>query len=270
MVNCEHKAQAPCGTCASCRKIMAGNHPDIHVMALIDDENTIKIEQVRQMIQRTVLKAYEAKVKVFIIRGVDMLTREAANSLLKTLEEPPLNTLIILTTTVPEACLDTIRSRCHTIPFFQWPLNRVAEALREEGMEKDAAAFLAFYADGCLGRAQRLAKEKILLKKNRWVDNFLLNKNNEDFLKELANDKETAADALGVLFALVRDAVLLKSGVAAQHLVHQDRVREATALAQRPLGELTALAGQIVRTQKLMDENLNAKMSLSLLKERIA
>ena len=269
LVNCDDIANAPCGACVSCRKIASGSHPDIHIMALLDDENSIKIEQARQMMQRAALKAYEARVKVFIIRGVDLMTREAANSLLKTLEEPPANTLMVLTTSVPEACLDTIKSRCHIIPFFPAPLDRVAQALREDGLKEDAAAFLAFYSQGCLGRARRLAGEDIGPRKDRWVDDFLLNKNNEEFLKELANDKEEAGQALTVLFTLVRDAVLLKSGAGFKDLAHRDRLRDIQSLANRPLAELTAIAGQIVRTRKLMDENLNAKMSLSLLKERI-
>src|SRR3989338_8268189 len=137
LVNCEGvSGGAPCGVCVSCRKIVSGNHPDIHVLTLLEDENAIKIEQAQQMIQRTALKAYEARVKVFIVRCADLLTRDAANSLLKTLEEPAPNTLMLLTTAAPEACLGTIKSRCHEIPFFSYPLNRVAQALREEGVAR--------------------------------------------------------------------------------------------------------------------------------------
>ena len=269
LVNCEQAGEAPCGACASCRKIAAGNHPDIYVMAVLKDENSILIAQARGMIQRAALKAYEAKVKVFIIQGVEQMTREAANSLLKTLEEPPANTLMILTTAVPEACLDTIRSRCHVVPFFQAPLNRVASALQEDGASAEEAAFLAFYADGCLGRARQMAKDKIAEKKNRWVDEFLSKGGNEEFLKELSSDKEDALQALSVLFTLVRDAVLVKSGVSPRACAHQDRLQDIRLLANRPLQELAAITGQIVRTRKLIEENLNAKMSLSLLKERI-
>src|SRR3989338_4463773 len=137
LVNCEDiSGGAPCNVCASCRKIASGNHPDVHILALLEDENTIKIEQEHQMVQRTAFKAYEARVKAFIVRDSDLLTREAANSLLKTLEEPAPNTLMLLTTAVPEACLDTIKSRCNVIPFFSYPLNRVAQALREEGVAR--------------------------------------------------------------------------------------------------------------------------------------
>lgn len=268
LVNCEDVPGAPCGVCVSCRKIASGNHPDIHILALLEEENTIKIEQTQQMIQRTAFKAYEAEVKVFIIRGADLLTRDAANSLLKTLEEPAPNTLMLLTTAVPEACLDTIKSRCHVIPFFPHPLNRVAQALWEEGVAQDTAAFLAFYTDGCLGRARQLAKEDMGLRKNQWINEFFLSGNNEDFLKGLASDRPSALEALTALLAFVRDAVLLKSGAAPADCAHQDRLRDIKLLAQRPLQELSAMAGQIVRARKLINENLNAKMALSLLKER--
>jgi len=270
LVNCEDvSGSAPCGVCASCRKIASGNHPDIHILALLEEENTIKIDQAHQMIQRTAFKAYEARVKVFIVRGVDSLTRDAANSLLKTLEEPAPDTLMLLTTAVPEACLGTIKSRCHAIPFFSYPLNRVAQALREEGVARDTAAFLAFYTDGCLGRARQLAKEDMGLRKNQWINGFLLSGNNEDFLKGLASDRSSAVEALTALLVFVRDAVLLKSGAGPVDCAHQDRLQDVRVLAQRPLQELSAMAGQIVRARKLINENLNAKMALSLLKERI-
>lgn len=270
LVNCEDvSGGAPCGVCASCRKITSGNHPDIHILALLEDENAIKIAQAKEMIQRTAFKAYEARVKVFIVRDADLLTTEAVNSLLKTLEEPAPNTLMLLTTAVPEACPDTIKSRCHVIPFFSYPLNRVAQALREEGVAQDTAAFLAFYTDGCLGRARQLAKEDMGLRKNQWINEFFSSGNNEDFLKGLASDRPSAVEALTVLLSFVRDAVLLKSGSAPADCAHQDRLQDIRVLAGRPLKELSAMAGQIVRARKLINENLNAKMALSLLKERV-
>ena len=114
LVNCDDNSA--CGNCAQCRKIASGNHPDVYVIGT--DGEGIKIDDVRQMLGRVGLRAYEAKRKVFILRQVERMTMEAANALLKTLEEPAANTLMILTTAVPEAVLDTVKSRCHTVKFF--------------------------------------------------------------------------------------------------------------------------------------------------------
>ena len=88
--------------------------------------DSIKIEDIRFLLSRAHLMAYEAKTKVFIIRNIELMTLEAANALLKTLEEPAPNTLMILTTSVLEANLDTIKSRCHIVKFFPSSVNRIA------------------------------------------------------------------------------------------------------------------------------------------------
>ncbi len=237
MVNCDvppssGNKQSPCGVCVSCRKIASGNHPDIHVMAALKDETTIKIEQARQMMQHASLKAYEAKVKVFIICDIDLMTREAANSLLKTLEEPAANTLMIFTTQVPEACLDTIRSRCHIVKFF-------------------------------------CAEDRLPQDKDRFLNAFLSRTNQEEFLKVLSADKKQAGQTMVVLLAWLRDVMLYKSGIVAHALIHQDRLADFKKMAQRGMGDLSVLSEQIVHTKSLADENLNVKMALSLVRERL-
>ena len=110
--------------------------------------------------------AYEAKTKVFIIRNIELMTIEAANALLKTLEEPAPNTLMILTTSVPEANLDTIRSpRCHLVKFFPSSINPLhsPKILTDEGLAHQDAQFLAFYSEGCLGKTRgKLIKQEIV------------------------------------------------------------------------------------------------------------
>src|SRR5205807_1352935 len=98
---------------------------------------------------------YEAKTKVFIIRDIEFMTPEAANALLKALEEPAANTLMILTTSLPESNLDTITSRCHIIKFFSSSVNRIARLLMDEGINDRDAHFLAVYSEGNAGKTRK-------------------------------------------------------------------------------------------------------------------
>jgi len=230
LVNCESEKSKPCGECAACRKIASGNHPDVHVIGN-DEMDSIKIEDIRFLLGRAQLMAYEGKTKVFIIRNIELMTPEAANALLKTLEEPAANTLMILTTSVPEDSLETIRSRCHVVKFF----------LKEENIPNN---------------------RKVL-------DEMLLNRNNDSFLKELSADPKEITQALKLLLSFFRDVILFKSGVSKAALVHQDNLKEMERFATRGFEELTLIIRQIVQTKELVDENLNVKMSLSLLREHI-
>src|SRR5579863_3586879 len=172
LVNCENEAIKPCGECDACRKISSGNHPDVHVLGN-DEMDSIKIEDIRFLLGRAHLMAFEAKTKVFIIRNIELMTLEAANALLKTLEEPAANTLMILTTSVLEANLDTIKSRCHIVKFFPSSVNRIARVLQDEGIKPEDAHFLAVYSEGCLGKTRKLIKQKITVFRHKVLDEML-------------------------------------------------------------------------------------------------
>ncbi|MBF0504058.1 MAG: AAA family ATPase [Candidatus Omnitrophica bacterium] len=266
LVNCECPKAQPCGQCAVCLKIASGNHPDVYVIDS-DDPESVKIENIRYLLGRTQLRAYEAKTKVFIIRNIEQMISQVANTLLKTLEEPTTNTLIILTTSVPEAVLDTIQSRCHIVKFLPSAVNRIIQFLKEGGIAEQDAHFLAVYSEGCLGRACQLAKQDIILKRNRILDDMLFNRRQDDFLKELSGDPLQAAVVLGLLLSFFRDVLLLKSGAPSSALVHQGCLKEQKTFALREMADLSLIIRQIVQTKKLLDEHLNARMSFFLLRE---
>lgn len=268
LVNCESETSKPCGECAACRKIASGNHPDVHVIGN-DEMDSIKIEEIRFLLSRAQLMAYEAKTKVFIIRNIELMTLEAANALLKTLEEPAANTLMILTTSVPEANLDTIKSRCHIIKFFPSSVDRIAQLLMDEGVSTQDARFLAVYSEGCLGKTRKLMKQEIITRRRKVLDEMLLNRNNDSFLKELSSDPQESSQALRLLLSFFRDVILFKSGVPKAALVHQDCLKAMEKFAARGFEDMALIIRQIVKTKKLVDENLNVKMSLSLLREHI-
>jgi DNA polymerase III subunit delta' len=107
--------QRPCGQCLNCARVTAGQHPDLISIRPIDESRQIRIEQVRELSQELALTSHQGGYKVAVISPADLMNRFAANALLKTLEEPPPRTLLILVATQPSRLPATILSRCQRI-----------------------------------------------------------------------------------------------------------------------------------------------------------
>src|SRR2546423_10129279 len=115
LVLCERAAGAPCGSCAGCRRVIAGQHPDLLMLQPTEDSQQIRIEQVRELAQELALTSHQGGYKVGILSPAEALNRFAANALLKTLEEPPARTLLVLVTTQPSRLPATVLSRCQRL-----------------------------------------------------------------------------------------------------------------------------------------------------------
>lgn len=115
LVLCEHPARAPCGQCRACRRVLSRAHPDLLFLGLEDESRQIRIEQVRELSAELALTSHGGGYKVAIVTPADALNRFAANALLKTLEEPPARTLLILVVTQPSRLPATVLSRCQRL-----------------------------------------------------------------------------------------------------------------------------------------------------------
>ena len=135
VVLCEVQAAAPCGECASCRLLAAGNHPDLAWVTRAEDAKSLQIEQVRTVCDVLALKSYRGGYKVAVIATADVMTPNAANALLKTLEEPPPQTLLILCAARPSRLPATIVSRCQRIPVATPPRAVALEWLQLQDQE---------------------------------------------------------------------------------------------------------------------------------------
>ena len=116
-LNCEREDHDACGRCDSCKTIASREHPDIHWVEPESKSRRIQIDQIREFERAVSLKANRARVKAGIVVDADCMSEGAANAFLKTLEEPPANTIIILLTAEPQRLLPTILSRCLRISF---------------------------------------------------------------------------------------------------------------------------------------------------------
>jgi DNA polymerase-3 subunit delta' len=154
LVNCatpvEHDA---CGTCASCTRIARFVHADV-LLVEPGDTGVIKVDQVREVIERTAYRPFEGRRRVVIVDEADALMSEAQNALLKTLEEPPAASMFVLVTARPDELLPTVRSRCQRLRFGRLSPGDIAAVLmeRHDYSPTDAHA-AASAADGSLGLA---------------------------------------------------------------------------------------------------------------------
>lgn len=247
---------------------------DTHVLECAFGEK-IKVEEVREILSLMGLRPFSAEKKVIIIKNVEQMTVESANILLKTLEEPTPSSLMILTSSVFERVLPTIRSRCHRV-HFPTPCKEVlAEQLRSLYHEGTSSAhFLSALSEGSLGVAQHYRERGLFERKNHWISQFVFGPPDPDFAKrELKDlkDKELTKEFLDVLLSWVRDAALIYSGVADDHLIHLDRRDELEQFARRyHFDDLADIYDEVILAQKMLADNLNLKLPLLIIKEKMS
>ncbi len=163
----------PCGSCGGCKKTARGIHPDLIIVEPADGR--IKIDQIRALQHELALSPFEGQWKVCIITEFQTATVEAANALLKTLEEPAPKVVIVLTATDASSLLPTIVSRCRVLPLRGVAAQQIERALVDRYHEReDVARLLAGLAAGCIGWAIRAAEDpSVLARRRRDIDGLL-------------------------------------------------------------------------------------------------
>lgn len=154
---CQHATeQDACGRCHGCHLVDAGNHPDLLRITLEDERTVITVEQIRTLVDFLSLKPHSAPHKVVLLMPADLMNLNAANALLKLLEEPPLGSVFVLVSSRPMRLSATIRSRCVPIAFRPPPATVAQQWLRARLGRPDEAALAA--AGGAPFLAERLAQ----------------------------------------------------------------------------------------------------------------
>lgn len=159
----DETALDPCGACPSCLQVMAGTHPDVLEVQRPEDKHELPIRVIRELCLDLGLTPMRGHRRVAIVDDADDLNDEAANAFLKTLEEPPPGSVLILIGTSAELQLDTIVSRCRVVRFDPLPADELAAVLVEQGVAADAGAagHLAGLAEGSVSRARGLADPEL-------------------------------------------------------------------------------------------------------------
>ena len=147
-----------CGACAVCRRIARGMHPDV-ILVLPGDTGSIKIDAVREEIRRTAFRPFEGRRRVIVFDEADAILDDGQNALLKTLEEPPAGSVLILVTSRPSSLLPTVRSRCPLVRFGPLaPRDVAAWLMQTHGVAEPVARAAAGVAEGSLTRARAIAE----------------------------------------------------------------------------------------------------------------
>ncbi len=215
-----------CGVCRSCRKIAAGQHPDVAVVTP-EDKTVISIEQIRDLTARASLCAYEGTTKVWILDPADQMQEPAANAFLKTLEEPSGRSLFLLVTPAVNVLLPTIRSRCQEVRFDLLGEAALRAILVRQGRGPDEAAAAAALAGGSAERALTLdpaeasaARETLIAE---WREALGSLPRLLDFGERYANDRARLETDLDALQEVVRDLALVAAGGEAADLLPPER-----------------------------------------------
>jgi DNA polymerase-3 subunit delta' len=217
-----------CGECRSCLKIESGAHPDLIVIK--PSGAFIRIEQIRSLKRQLIYKPLEGRYRIAIITNADLLNKESANCLLKTLEEPPDTSIIILMATDINELLPTIVSRCQAVLFRPLSPAVISKYLCSYGDNKfsmEQAALLASLSGGSLSRAVRLA-DSPLMEMRRDICLKLISLSRQDMenllllAENLSGRKEELPEILAMLKTCLRDLLFLRQGLDERYIINKD------------------------------------------------
>ncbi|MCH7842136.1 MAG: DNA polymerase III subunit delta' [Chloroflexi bacterium] len=281
-VNCLEGPGAPCGTCTQCTRIAAGLHADISILIPGQGEEgrspktVIGIDAIKELIHRVSLNPYEGSSSVVIIDGAESMSDDAANALLKTLEEPPPQVMFLLLTANEGAVLPTIRSRCQRMVLV--PLSRDAMVQRLVSGHQttpEQAEHLFRLSRGCLGwaigaldDAQVLEQRQADLEKMQETLDAGL-ETRFTYANEIAtlfgSDRDAAKDLLALWLRWWRDLLLIKEG--AEEFLHNadysDSLRnQASGLST---AEIVQFINRLMQTLSNLDSNVNPRLAMEVM-----
>jgi DNA polymerase III subunit delta' len=216
---------SPCGFCNSCKKVEKLIHPDVKIID--NGKKSVGVNDIRNLIDEINTRPYEGKVKIIIIKNADNITHEGQNALLKTLEEPPNNVIIILLVEFIDSILQTILSRCQVLRFGRVPLKEIIEFLSKKGFTKEESEIATNLSDGIPGRALaqldskyvNLRKQTIEISHKIVTSDPLAGFECEKFFMDNKEDIDYIFD---ILMTWNRDILIFKSTKNEKNIINRD------------------------------------------------
>lgn len=264
--------QHPCNVCLSCRKVMHSNHPDMHVLRKAPDKQFILIEQIRALQSDSARRTLEGRRNIFIIEDAHEMNLQAANCLLKTLEEPEPDVVLLLTVPDPGLLLPTILSRVQQVMMHLLTNSQIKTALEKKWeVEPKAATLIAALAAGRMGWAiQAVEDEDMLTERKAQLETLTKlptvgKVQRFDIAQRLSADTEKARAVLELWLLWWRDMVLaantcldLTVNVDMRDTLKQQAAKVGTSEAER-------MVRAILGTMEALDQNVNARAALEVL-----
>ncbi len=262
-----------CGHCIACRKIANRTHPD--VIRIEPENRVLRIGRIRDLCTQVAMKPYEARHRVILISDAHTMNAEAANALLKLLEEPPDCTLLILTAAERSDLLPTIVSRCQCLRFTPLDRRKLAELIAaRQHLDPPAAELAATLAGGSVTKAEALTDADVV-NFRRWLLTTIDQLPAQPpavalaVAEEISKDKTAATDALELIQTYVRDLVVWR--YAPKKIINLDlQAAIAHSASKVPVADLLARYEAIQKTQKEMGANVNLRLSLERLFLKLA
>ena len=289
-VLCSEKKDDSCNLCNNCVRIENSHHPDIHWIEIEEKAKFLKIDNIRDLQHSVRLSPVESSYKIFIIKEADRMNEEASNCLLKTLEEPPPNTIIILIANSLTTVKETIKSRCQIIRFHPIPAHIIEEQLiKRFNADTGKVGWISRFSSGSLGNAFKLLEDDFYEKNtdivNRigvsGIDNLLLA---EEVIDTYLSSSETLEEKrqalrriLNCILQFYRDLLVVKvrnvygACKKATPLFNEDHEdvlqRCADYLTQK---QITDIINDILESIKYIDYNLNINLLVENIFTKIA
>jgi DNA polymerase III subunit delta' len=192
-IHCEVGNDDFCGACANCARIQDGNHPEVRSIEPLAGKKEISIQQVRELQKDLNFRSFSGRKKIAVLDPATLMNLPAQNALLKTLEEPPKDSLLILITSNGGGLLSTVRSRCLRLTFHPLARHLVSGFLASRtGTQSDVAELLAAMSNGSLGAVSNIDAHELLARRRRWVER-LSSLRSGDYRAAMAN-AEVLAD----------------------------------------------------------------------------
>ena len=272
-LQCEAGGTEPCQKCDSCKKAMGKNHPDI-IMVSHEKPGTITIDEIRdQVIHDVDIRPYYSPYKIYIIADADMMTPQAQNALLKTIEEPPEYAVIMLLTNNIGGLLPTIQSRCVRLDRKVVNDGLVKKYLMEHLHVPDYQAEIdASFAQGSIGKAKEAATSQEFAEMTQNALRILKYANTmevyelSDAIKNLSAEKQNINDYLDIFQFWFRDVLMFKATREIDNLVFKQEINYIKEQAKvRSYENLEKILDSIQKTKVRLKANVNFELALELL-----
>jgi DNA polymerase-3 subunit delta' len=268
-IHCSVASGDFCGECADCARIQDGNHPDVRLIEPLAGKKEISIQQIRELEKELNLRSFSGNKKIVILDPATLMNLSAQNALLKTLEEPPNDSLLILIAASVGELLPTLRSRCLRVSFAPLARDQVAAFLvSEKKVPVEEAKLLAAMSKGSLEAVAAVDSQELLARRHRWIV-LLLRVASGDYrtaaetAEALAGNKEESLRFLEWAESWYRDLLVYTVTQNQQDMVNVDMIPQIEQLAaavelEHLLARIAEAKGAVVAMQR----NLNRRMVL--------